>query len=502
MTGLDFIMKTYKYILEIAVFICGAVVMIFELVGSRILGPYFGTSIFVWSSLIGIILGSLSLGYYFGGKIADKKPSFNNLSLIIFLSSIFIGLTILIKDFLLVFLQANFADIKISSVFASLIIFLPASALLGMVSPYAAKLKIKSLNKSGSTVGNLYAISTAGSIVGTFLAGFYLIPQFGTNKLLIVLSMTLIIVSITLSTKQLAKTKLLVLIIFLLVWTTINRLNFINEKNGFIDIDTAYNRVWIYNYEDIKTNKLVKIMGINNEPHSSMFLDSDELVNDYAKYYHLVKHFNPNFKKALMFGGAGYSYPKDYLLKYPESAIDVVEIDPMVTELAKKYFNLKENPRLNIYHEDGRVYLNTTQKKYDVIFGDAFTSRYSLPYQLTTEEAVQKAYNILNNDGLVILNIVSSLEGKNGQFLRAEYATYKNVFPQVYLFPITAPNDGEKLQNIILVALKSEINPAFNSDDPKINEYLQHVWKKEVDLDMPILTDDCAPVEYYISKAI
>ncbi|OGZ32590.1 MAG: hypothetical protein A2V69_01220 [Candidatus Portnoybacteria bacterium RBG_13_40_8] len=495
-------MKIYKYTLEIAVFVCGAVVMIFELVGSRILGPYFGTSIFVWSSLIGIILGSLSLGYYLGGKLADKKSGFYNLSLIIFLSSIFIGLTILIKDPLLGFLQTNLSNIKISSVFASLIIFLPTSMLLGMISPYAAKLRINSLNKSGSTVGNLYAISTAGSIVGTFLAGFYLIPQFGTDKLLIILSITLIIISVSLSAKKLAKIKLLALIIFLLGWTAINQVNLINEKNGFIDIDTAYNRIWIYNYKDAKTNKLVKIMGINNEPQSSMFLDSNELVNEYAKYFHLAKHFNPNFKTALILGGAGYSYPKDYLLKYPESTIDVIEIDPMVTELAKKYFNLKENPRLNIYHKDGRAYLNTTQKKYDVIFGDAFTSLYSLPYQLTTKEAVQKKYDILNNNGVVILNIASSLEGKKGQFLRAEYATYKDIFPQVYLFPVTAPDDGKKMQNIILVALKSEISPNFNNDDVELNEYLQHLWQKKVDIDVPILTDDCAPVEYYINKAI
>src|SRR3989338_3749455 len=158
-------MKIYKYILEIAIFICGAVVMIFELVGSRVLGPYFGTSIFVWTSLIGIILGGLSLGYYFGGKIADKKPSLNILSLIIFLSAIFIGLTNFIKNFLLIFLQNNISDIRVSSVIASLILFLPASFLLGMVSPYAAKLKLDSLNTSGSIIGNLYAISTAGSIV-------------------------------------------------------------------------------------------------------------------------------------------------------------------------------------------------------------------------------------------------------------------------------------------------------------------------------------------------
>ena len=191
-------MKINKYILELTIFVCGAVVMIFELVGSRVLGPYFGTSIFVWTSLIGIILGSLSLGYYLGGKIADKKPNFNSLSIIIFLAAVSIGLTIFIKDFLLIYLQIYFTDVRITSVFASLILFSPTSVLLGIVSPYAVKLKIENLNTSGSTVGNLYAISTAGSIIGTFLSGFYLIPQFGTNKLLIILSLTLIFISLLL----------------------------------------------------------------------------------------------------------------------------------------------------------------------------------------------------------------------------------------------------------------------------------------------------------------
>jgi len=495
-------MKISKYLLEIVVFVCGAVVMIFELVGSRVLGPYFGTSIVVWTSLIGIILGSLSLGYYLGGKIADKKSSFKSLSLIIFLAAISIGLTVLIKDFWLFVLQNRFTDIRTSSVLASLSLFLPASVFLGMVSPYAVKLKIKNLNTSASTVGTLYAISTIGSIFGTFLSGFYLIPHFGTNKLLIILSITLMIISLALSAKKDTWIKLSVFVIMVIGWFAISGLNYMLPKSGFIDVDTAYNRIWIYNRIDYRTNKIVKMMGINNENHSSMFLDSDELVNEYTKYYHLAKHFNPNFKKTLMLGGAGYSYPKDFLHKYPEATIDVVEIDPKVTELAKKYFRLEESPRLTIYHEDGRVFLNKTQEKYDVIFGDAFTSHYSLPYQLTTKEAVQKKYNILNDDGIVILNIISAIEGEKGKFLRAEYATYKSLFPQVYLFPVTYSLYGNMVQNIILVALKSEKDQTFHDSDPKLDEYLQHLWKKTVDADMPILTDDFAPVDYYINKTI
>jgi spermidine synthase len=488
--------------LEITAFLCGAIVMVFELVGSRVLGPYFGTSIFVWTSLIGIILGSLSLGYYLGGKLADKKPSFSNLSLIVLLAAIFIGLTIYTKDSLLLILQSNFADIRFTSIFASLILFLPTSVLLGMVSPYTVKLKMENLNTSGSTVGNLYAISTAGSIFGTFLSGFYLIPKFGTNKLLIILAITLIAVSFLLSIKKYTKIKLSIFAIIITGYFLTGGLSDVFAKTGVIDVDTAYNRIWIYDRVDPRTNKSVKMMGINNENHSSMFLDSDELVNEYTKYYNLAEHFFPDFKKALMFGGAGYSYPKSFLLKYPEATIDVVEIDPMITELAKKYFRLKDDPRLTIYHEDGRVYLNKTQEKYDVIFGDAFTSRYSLPYQLTTQEAIQKKYNILNDNGVVLLNIISAVEGEQSEFLRAEYATYKTIFPQVYLFPVQNPDDGSNVQNVILVALKSPTIPKLKSANLVLNRYLQHLWEKDVVTDLPILTDDYAPVDYYINKTI
>jgi len=497
-------MKIKDYILEIVVFVCGSVVMIFELVGSRILGPYFGTSIFVWTSLMGVILGSLSLGYYLGGKIADKKPTIGMLSLIIYMSALTILFTFIFKDIILMFLRTYILGVRTASVFGSIFLFFPTSLLLGMVSPYAVKLKLNNLNLSGSTVGNLYAISTAGSIVGTFMSGFYLIPQFGTNKLLIILSILLLLVSIFLSIKKHLEYKLFFVICLLIIFIIVSYLNSKSDKSGLIDVDTAYNRVWIYDYVNKNTNKITKIMGINNENHSSMFLDSDDLVNEYTKYYHLAKYFNPSFKKTLMLGGAGYSFPKDFLLKYPEATIDVVEIDPKITELAKKYFRLKDNDRLSIYHEDGRVYLNTTKEKYDVIFGDAFGSHYSLPYQLTTKEATIKKYNILNNDGIVILNIISAIEGPSGKFLRAEYATYKSIFPQVYLFPIVNSNDGEDVQNIILVALKSPDSKfeMVDKNDPIIDSYLQHLWKKDVTMDMPILTDDFAPVDSYINNIL
>jgi len=181
--------------------------------------------------------------------------------------------------------------------------------------------------------------------------------------------------------------------------------------------------------------------------------------------------------------------------------MDVVEIDPTIIELAKKYFNLKSDPRLNIYDEDGRIFLNKNQKKYDVIFGDAFGSHFSIPYQLTTKEAVQKEFDALTDNGSVILNIISAINGPKGEFLRAEVATYKSIFPQVYIFPVSENKNGEIVQNIILVATKSSKLNDFHGlkfDNIRFADYL---WKQIIPNDMPILTDDYSPVEYYINKA-
>lgn len=491
-----------KYLLEIIVFVCGAGVMIYELVGSRVLAPYVGTSIFVWSSLIGIILGSLSIGYWLGGIVSDRRPDFKILSMIILLAAIFVGFVTLSKDSVLNIIQGLSSNIKLNSILASLVLFAVPSVLLGMVSPFAVKLKIKNLNHSGKIVGNLYAISTVGSIVGTFLAGFVLIPLLGTTKILLILSITLFFASLLAMPKLRSiikqKGNLMLIIVFL---TIICSSQFFIKKTSIIDVDTQYNRVWIYNSIDDKSGDTIKVMQINKNYSAAMFIGNDEPVMQYLKFFRLAEHFNPGFRKSLLLGGAAYSYPKDYLKRYPKAKIDVVEIDPYLTHLAYQHFGLKKNPRMRIFHEDGRIYLNRTKNKYDVFFGDAFKSR-SIPFQLSTLEAIKAIYNCLNEEGVAILNIFSALEEKKSEFLRAEYVTYSKVFPQVYLFPVENLTDESLYQNIILVALKSNEKPLFVSPVYELNNYLKHLWTKEINLDIPILTDDYSPVEYYIHKNI
>ncbi len=486
--------------LEVIVFICGAVVMVIEMVGSRILAPYLGTSIVVWTSLIGVILGCLSLGYWWGGKLADVKPTYKALSVIILLASFFVALIAVSKSMILGFLQEHGGNVHVASTAATIFLFAPPSTLLGMVSPYAVKLKINNLQSSGSTVGSLYAISTMGSIFGTFFAGFFLIAFFGSTNILLVMSAVLVVTSLLASMED-RRIKLSALGLFILLLFGASAYDAYLEGLGLHDIDTDYNRILVYKTTDERTGKLVQVMVTNPRGRqSSMYLDDHvELASSYTKFYKMATHFKPNLKTALMLGGGGYSFPKYALKNYPGIQMDVVEIDPKVTEIARRFFALEDSPRLAIHHEDARTFLNRNDKKYDVILGDTFSSYYSIPFHLSTIETVRLLHDALEDDGVALINILSAIEGEKGRFLRAEHATFKAVFPQVYLFPVGFPGDGAPWQNIMLVALKSQTKPSFTSRRPEIQSLLAHRWTEPIPDDIPVLTDDFAPVDRYVT---
>ncbi len=487
-----------KWALSTTVFVCGASTMILELTGSRIMAPYVGTSIYVWTNLIGVILAFLSLGYAWGGKMADRWPNERLFSLIIFLAALWVALIGFLYDPVLAFIQGAIRDIRIAALAGAAILFAVPSVLLGMVLPYAVKLKVHSLDRTGAAVGDLYALSTIGSIAGTFLAGFVLLSYFGNTMVLFVLSACLVVASLTASLYR-SKAKILVLAVLAVLSASSDLLAQVVHGKDLVDVNTPYSRVWIYDV--LGQRGLIKVMQINDEISSVKLSGSDELIAPYTGYYRLCGHFYPGLKNVLMLGGAGYSYPKDFLAKFPHAQMDVVEIDPGVTALAKKYFGLEDDPRLTIYHEDGRTFLNRNSKTYNVVFCDVFKSS-SIPFQMTTESAARRIYNALDQEGVFIGNVISSIEGDNAQFLRAQVATLKKFFSQVYIFPVQKRANAGFVQNIIIVACKSSRTPKFYSRDPEIHEYLQHLWIEPIQsLELP-LTDDFAPVERYSFAAL
>jgi spermidine synthase len=446
-------------------------------------------------------MASLAAGYYWGGKLADKRADKKWLALILVGSGFLLLITLFVQSFFLNFLSSIAWSLKIKAVLASLILLAPAGFTLGIVSPYAAKLKLDALSDAGSEVGRLYALSTLGSLVGTFSAGFWLVPFFGTTKILIILTALLWFAGGWLFFDKALRKNQWKFLIFCLLFLAGAWVVFAREPNNLIDKDTSYSRVWVYDSVDKEKNEPARVMRIDSNFSSAMFLNSNELAFDYTKFYRLGGYFNPGLNKALMIGGAGYSYPKDFLLKFPRAEMTVVEIDPAVTALAKQYFNLPDDPRLIIQHADGRVWLNQTKDKYDAIFVDAFSSSFSIPFHLATKETAVKEYNALNDDGVVMVNIAGAITGDNGKFTRSLYQTYRQVFPQVYLFPVNSPQDVSVVQNVMLVALKSNAKPNFLANNQETRDQLKHLWQQQV-ADAPILTDDWAPTDYFASQSL
>ena len=481
-----------KYIMKITVFLCGALGMVLELVAARILSPYVGSSNLIWTTIIGIMLTSMSIGYWLGGKIADKRPDINLLSFFILIGAFFTSIIPILETALVKPLSEVMNELVIIAIICSTIVFGIPSFILAMVSPFAVKLEDKNHEEIGKTSGKISSLSTIGSIVGTFVAGFLLIPNLGVRTLILIITITLIILSFVMFNKKNVKYSICM---FLCLLTLIG-LNYYGkvlfDKNNpdiIKDVDSEYSRIWIKN---IPVGEIsYKTMEVDTGLESYINKDTNEMGARYLYYYDLFDYYNKDAKSTLMIGGAAYTYPTYYLNKYQEKTIDVAEIDEKMTELAIEEFDLDiENPRIKIYHQDGRSFLNNTKNKYDTILIDAFKGL-NAPFELTTYEALTKAKNALNDNGMVITNIISSLEGEDEEFIKYEYATYKAVFDDVELFKVRDTEKTES-QNLILIGFKN----GKNINEEKYEEYKNLLEMEITDFtsDREIVTDHFAPI--------
>ncbi len=483
-------MKKYK--MKITVFLCGALGMVLELVAARILSPYVGSSNLIWTTIIGIMLTSMSIGYWLGGKVADKKPDINLLSLFILVGAFFTSLIPILETILVKPLSEISTQLVFVAIVCSTFVFGIPSFILAMVSPFAVKLEDKTHEDIGKTSGKISSLSTIGSIVGTFVAGFLLIPNLGVRFLILIITVVLFVLSFMMFDKKNAK-YCACMIACLLALVGLNYYGkVIFDKNNpdiIEDVDSEYSRIWIKKVSAGDIN--YKTMQVDTGLESYINQETNEMGAAYLYYYDLFDYYNKDAKSTLMIGGAAYTYPTYYLNKYQDKTIDVAEIDEKMTELAVNDFGLDiNNPRLTIYHQDGRSFLNSTENKYDTILIDAFKGL-NAPFELTTYEALQKAKNALNDNGMVITNIISSLEGDEDDFIKYEYATYKAVFPEVKLFRVRDVGDTVR-QNLILVGFKN----GKNINEEKYDEYknLLDMEVTEYSSDREIVTDHFAPI--------
>ncbi|MDR3073276.1 MAG: fused MFS/spermidine synthase, partial [Deltaproteobacteria bacterium] len=486
--------------LELVSFLCGAAVMVLEMAGTRVIAPYLGTSIVVWTALIGVILGSLSLGYWLGGRYADNRPSAKKLGMIILCGAVFVLLSAMFQAGILGLVGAANWPLQVSALVAALLLFAPPAVFMGMVSPYIIQVRLlgyKDKSRAGSVMGRFFALSTIGSIAGTFLGGYWLISWFGTRVILYMVAGVLTLASLMAATRKDRLPGALALGLCLGLGAHAGLTGSESLKSG-IDRDTRYNHLRIQ--EGGSAGAPMRFL--STDPglvQSGMFLDKpDELAFDYTKHYALAWHILPGAREHLMLGGGGYSVPK-YLLAYkPEASIDVVEIDPGITGAAKEFFALRESPRLRVFDEDARVFLNrlAAEKepaRYDVVMGDTFSSSYNIPFHLGTVECARAIKALLRDDGVFVGNIISAVTGEQGQVLRGIHAAFAEVFPQTHIFPVAYPGRPDVVQNVMLVALKTA-RPLPLAWGGEMQAMLAKEFKGPLPQDTAALTDDFAPV--------
>lgn len=492
------------------VFVASACTLILELVAGRIMAPYIGVSLYTWTSIIGVVLAGISVGNYLGGRIADRAPRPQTLGVLFLIS----GLSSLAILALVQYVGGKTLDwplplmTKIALLTAS-IFFLP-SMLLGTISPVVVKLTLKDLRTTGSTVGKIYAWSTVGSILGTFATGFWLISWFGTRTIIAGVSIALILMGLIFGElwrrQQRALTALLVLMFLLFGY-------YLNTKSALASPywkESNYYSIRFFDQGDPEGDRKVRVLVLDHLVHSYVDLkDPTHLEYAYERVYRdIVEYlsYSRSRMNAMFIGGGGYTFPRYMEAVYPNSNLDVVEIDPDVTRVVYEELGLPAGSRIATYNMDGRLFfMNGSAKgKYDVILGDAFNDL-SIPWHLTTLEFTQKLRDSLKPNGFFLANIIDN--PKRGAFVRPYVNTLKQVFPYV---TIAAMGEGWKsfAQNTLIVVGSNE-----PLDDAKLTEALKARGKDPVTRVMPpdelneylaqgsdmILTDDHAPVDQLIA---
>jgi spermidine synthase len=511
-------MKSLNHILlPFAVFITGASILILEVVGVRLLSPFYGNTIFTVSSVISVILFALSVGYYAGGVLADRHPSLEWFFGIVLASGVVLLLFYLIGALVLPPLS-RVLSIETGPLVSSALLFLLPALSLGTLSPYAVRLQSELLPHQGvgRIAGRIFFWSTLGSITGSLLAGFVLVPNFGINAILIANGIVLSALGVTalalLRVKKSAVAVAVALVVLLAGAAASVDLGAASGETILYRRDGVYQKITIY--EGQYYGRPARFFLLDRSESGAMFLDStdpSDLVYDYTKYYRLYKIFTPRARRALVLGGGAYSIPKAMLREMPDVDIDVAEIEPGLFDLARRYFRAADDPRLHNHVEDGRRFLADTARQYDLIFGDVYFSYFSVPPHFTTREFFTLAKNHLAPGGLFVANMIGDLSRRQPSLIMAEIRTFQSVFPNSYFLAVDSPAITDLVQNITLAGYNDDRRVDLHAPslagfpDPLIRA----LPYKLIDVDRryelsayPVLTDDFSPVEYLTARAL
>jgi MFS family permease len=490
------------------VFTASACTLILEIVAGRILAPVIGVSLYTWTSIIGVVLAGISVGNYAGGLIADRFPSRLTLGIILLISGIF---TVIILPLISVVGEAvSSLPLLPRIVTLTAALFLPASVILGMVTPIVIKLELRELSKTGDIVGRFYAISTAGAILGVFLTGFVLIQWIGTRP--IVLAVAIALFAMALLFGDLWKVRYKFLAVFAVAVIAISAALTVRYNWFDSDCDEESNYFCIKVRERTIQDQTVRTLTLDQLLHSYVAKEDPAfLVYGYEKItadFVALQEHRIGTPKVMFIGGGGYTMPRLIEHRYSDWEVEVIEIDPVVTRIAHEYLWLPLNTNIISYHEDARMKARELpQGTYDMVVGDAFND-FSVPYQLTTHEFNQQVKQLLKPSGIYIVNIVDNIE--IGNFLRSYVNTMQHTFEHVYILRDDELWDDDERSNVTYVVVGSA-QPITLNDLSEANEAVG--WQEPITRFMPddlyyrwfhrkdpaMLTDGFVPVDQMLA---
>ena len=486
----------------VVVFMASACGLTIEIVAGRILAPSIGVSLYTWTSIIGIVLAGISLGNYVGGVIADRFPHRYVLGLILLASGVsslsILPLIEVTADGFLSF------PIAVRIVLLTTALFFVPSLLLGMVTPIVIKLRLSDLAQTGNIVGKTYAVSTAGSIFGTFITGFVLIQWIGTRSILLAVAAVLLLLAIAFG--RLWETKI-VAATFLAIFVGVSAITVkMDALETPCQVESSYFCIRVL--EEVSSGREIRVLILDNLKHSFVDLnDPTFLVYGYEKLFADITTYvgerNPHFV-SLFIGGGGYTMPRFVETRYPESTVEVIEIDPAVTEVAYDYLGMPRNTRIVTYNSDARrIFLELPENSYDLVAGDAF-DHFSVPYHLTTLEFNERVKEVLKDGGLYTVNVIDKLH--SGRFLRAIVHTLEQTFDFVYIMKDTVDWSQDGRDTFVVMASDtpisfSDIEKANTNAGRSTHLTLKHIMPTETysswiaAKNNILLTDDFVPVD-------
>ena len=479
----------------LAVIVGGASVLALEILGTRIIAPFYGNSIYLWSALISVTLAALAFGYWLGGKWADQGPTEKRLGLVLGLSGLWIILVPWIAAPLLS--ASESLGLRAAVLVSATVLFFPPLTLLGIISPYAVRMSAASLEVVGRTAGNLYALSTLASVVAAIATGFFLIPVVGVHRMTFLIGLLLIGTAVVgLFGRRKSASALAGFVLFAGLPTAgfyTYPCESPDPENGLLAVqESPYGELRVVDQDD------VRYLLVDRGAHTAASTSAVESKFPYVNVLEIGKYLLPP-GDMLVIGLGGGSVVRSYVKEGWK--IDAVEIDPAVTNIARQYFGVMSDDA-TISEMDGRRFLATSDKKYDLIVLDAFGSSY-IPFHLVSDEALALVSSRVADHGILAINIWA--EGWKDPMAVSLAATLQRHFSFVRALPIAEPPD--QLGNMILLAsdhqfeLKGQLPPVYYRMTPAYE--LNHAWDNSFVFDtagVPIITDDLNPADLWAER--